>query len=273
MTYINEHKALHKLAEKATLSHSWRDTSSWGLISELVRRQPENETFLIYECPYVAGIPHTVWYLNAPSPQSSQGETKIRINNFGHVHINEHGAAGHRCPINEYMDTRNDSILHALDFILSPNPKQLTLEVEGCYRKGAILPHQAPATRSNTIGGRVIATSLALFLHTKSPLRVTGYLYDGNDPRTDLVEYFPPLLKEIAENAPDLDQVFFIREHAPERHDDRSGEPGIPIVAIDLKTGMAFTKSTELDLLTAYQGSGRNIESLSFQLVLGARKP
>lgn len=150
MSYINEYEALHKLAGKSPVTHSWRDASAWGLIAELALRLPPSETFLAYECPYAGGMYATVWYLrNNPTAENPQGDLQIRINNFGHVDIRAHYPERHHCLINDGKPSKKDLRFDTLDYILSPNPKQIVLEVESCYRNGDTLPAQAPATRRN----------------------------------------------------------------------------------------------------------------------------
>jgi hypothetical protein len=152
-----------------------------------------------------------------------------------------------------------------MELILSPEPKRIIRALESCYL-GESLPELSPPTSSETIGHRFVGAALALFLHSKRPLRVSGYLYDGVSERTDLSKVFPVL--EFSQN---LEQVFFIREEGPKDAGEFDSEGGAPILAIDLASGLAYTQTQVVDLMERFIGLNRNIESLAFTLIQEAR--
>jgi len=271
MGYIAENYKIHKKARKAIVPYSWRDASAWSLIAELVRRS--NEGFLIYDCPYADGIPETVWYLNTPQTASNpQGETKLRINNGGSVTPSEHESKDHFCQINQGLPSKAEARFAVLDMILSPTPKQIVMELESCLR-GEMSPELSPPTKQGTIGARVISASLNLFLHSNNPLLVSGFLYDGVDPRTELLSQFSSL-PAFTGNQSDLaafDQFFFIWESAHTTPNLFDQTLGAPILAINLNHGIAYTHHSEINLMNEYQANNHNIECVAFELIKTAR--
>lgn len=268
MSWLLENKDLNKTLEKLTLPYSWRDYAAWKLISELSRRSPGY--FLIYECPYAGGMPGPVWYMNATiSPEQRQGENVIRINSGGHVAHSGHFDS-QTCAVT--IGVKQDREFDSTATIFTNDFRGLRRDLEACVLPEPI-HEKTPPTLANTIGQQVIAATLGLFLHTKHPLSVTGYLYDGYEKREDLFNKIEAL-KNIAkeDSSVDLDQLFFIREEkdTPSFHMDE--DAGEPIVAIDLKLGRAYFGNHAVDLMSTYQEHGRDIDSLAFWLIKEARK-
>lgn len=242
--------------------YHWRDYSAWRLISELSRRHPGR--FHVTECPYNEGIPTPVWYLTEDDG-SAYGLKKVLINSDASVTIWDHNPA---CPKGDDMF---DHRFATLDIMFAQDLNKYVRDVEACM--GIESPKHAKPTSLETIGARVIAEALGIFMNTKTHLRVEGFLFDGSEARPHLLKSFRQL-HEIAKLPPQerderLAELFVIHESRDKTMNQSDLDR--PLLAVDLKTGKAYSWNREFELLDFYLYAGRDITAAAFELVREAR--
>jgi hypothetical protein len=270
MSYIARNLESHEQVRSVIVPYHWRDFAAWRLIAELSRRMPSE--LEIIESIYVQGIPDTVWYVNRKTSENRDHEPQplVLINSNGSVTLPSHVGPGHACEISQGTNLE-DPRLRTLDLLFAPDFKSIVLDVENCTDDSGSLV-QSPPTQADTISQRVIASALSMFLHSRKPLRVKGFYFDKYHPRFDLLGFFPDLEKQITpENArTTFDQIFFLHELGETA--TYQTEPGEPILALDLKTGTAYSRGEEFNLMKTFVENNRDIEATAFEVVKKARR-
>jgi hypothetical protein len=254
---------LHHSAITATVPYSWRHYSSWRFISEISRRWPGR--FRVFECPGQEGLPETsVWYLNEKSEHSPLGSTAIRVNDLRSIQVAAHDE-NHDCELFNSSNTDADFWVSNLDVLFSTDLEHLILDVESCLEGWS--PAETPPTRFDTIGQRVLAECLALRLHSKNPLKISAYLFDGLAHADYLLEQVPSASRygESLRQKEILNQLFFVEVVREDSTFKTFGDKAI--LAVDCSSGSAFVGNVRLDLMSEYALCGRSIAKLAFKLL------
>jgi hypothetical protein len=238
----------------------------------------------VVEGEYPAG--GTVWFLieslTQPDGDFLASPNLARLNETGHVDTFHRHDKG-RCPIEESLLEDDDPRLWTVESVFSPNARDMVLDVEACLSLPA--PDQTPSTVPSTIGWRVIAAALGLSLHTQKPLTVSGVLYDGVSPQTDLLASFSDLAHlqdgvltkaSFTENATidsdarnTMSALFVV--HGVRSPKTSSEDGGAPLLAIDIVQGIAYFASSQVDLMAEFTKHNRDIDLLAWDLLQRGR--
>jgi hypothetical protein len=113
----------------------------------------------------------------------------------------------------------------------------------------------------------VLAECLALRLHSKNPLKVTGFLFDGVAYNDYLLEQVPSACQycEGVSQKELLNQLFFV-EVVTEDSPQKTFGSNV-LLSVDCSTGSAFVGNIRLDLIKEYALCGRSIAKLAFKLL------
>lgn len=191
------------------------------------------------------------------------------INNTGSVTNWNHGPncpPNHRDPLTERYAT--------LDVMFTDDLEDLVRTVETCA--GLERKSETPATTDASIGSRVIAEMLGQNLHSRTHLRVRGFLYNNSRPRFDWSDQFKELYHHKLQdyNTYELQeswgQVSFIFEEREVRTDET--EPDTPILAIEVSTGLTYTRAGKGSLTGLYDTYHHDISRTAFELLSRAKK-
>lgn len=285
MAYLAQHLKTHQALDLLGMAHfpdHWNTYGAWRLMAELGRRHPGELN--VVEGYYPAG--GTVWFLVRNSSRKSSeldtGSVLIRLNETGHVDIT-HGHRDERCPIFENLPPLEDPRLWTTESIFSPNPRDMVADIERCLNLNS--PSKTPSTVDTTVGWRVIAAALGATMLTKTPISVSGVLYDGVSPRTDLLRLFAGIAHlergvltegsfnsnaEIEPEARDHMATLFALEDAqlPNRKEDVAGRA---LCVIDLASGVAHFRDETLDLMNEFRALGRDIDNLAWAMIRRGR--
>jgi hypothetical protein len=283
MGYLADNTSLHYgLDMLGRVQPSWYQCASWVWIAELMRRHPGE--IEVFEGVYPAG--GTVWFLcRAKSDRERYDpfrEVICRINEAGHVD-QKHSHQGRGCPVEDGLSAGDDSRFNNLEILFSRTRRAMIRELEECMGLGAV--RSTPSTLASTIGPRLIASALSLFLHTKTPLEVRGALYDGVHPLGELTAF--PQLTHLS--VPDAQFKETVRDlgYSDEAHkqlatlfflnDIRTGsaeveEEWAPVAAIDIARGTMFLARSSLNMMQEYVRWEKDIDQMAFHLVTQARR-
>jgi hypothetical protein len=265
MSYLKANCEFHESLKRSVVPYTWREYSSWRLISELSRRWPGE--FTITECPASEGLgPTSIWYMSRKPSIDVRPEPTVLINNLGSIHVTTHDEY-HDCEINHGLSEDQDQAISSLAVLYATDLENILLDLETCF-DGNGSPVQSPPTLPSTIGQRMIAAALGLALHTTKPLRVSGFLFDGVEEKKSLIEPFAKLM-ECHRGGEDLSQVFVVCESESVGYD--WSPVGSPLFAVDLATGYLYGARGEVNLMAEYAKVGRNIDVLAFQTIQAAR--
>ena len=285
MAYLAQHLKTHQALDLLGIAHfpdHWNTYGAWRLMAELSRRHPGELN--VVEGYYPAG--GTVWFLvRDSSGKSSEHDTDsvlIRLNETGHVEIT-HGHRDERCPIFEDLPPLKDPRLWTTESIFSPNLRDMVADIERCLNLNR--PSKSPSTVNTTVGWRVIAAALGATMLTRSPMSVSGVLYDGVSPRTDLIRLFSGTAHlergvlregsfnsnaEIEPEARDHMATLFVLEDAqlPKQKENAASRA---LCVIDLATGVAHFRDETVNLMKEFRALGRDIDNLAWEIIRRGR--
>lgn len=285
MAYLAQHLKTHQALDLLGMAHfpdHWNTYGAWRLMAELSRRHPGELN--VVEGYYPAG--GTLWFLvRDSSGKPSEHDTDsvlLRLNETGHVEIT-HGHRDERCPIFEDLPPLEDPRLWTTESIFSPNLRDMVADIERCLNLKS--PSKTPSTVDSTVGWRVIAAALGATVLTKSPMSVSGVLYDGVSPRTDLIRLFAGIahlergvVKEgsfhsNAEIEPDarnhMATLFALEDSQVPNHEEDVGARTLCV--IDLASGVAHFRDDTLDLMNEFRTHGRDIDNLAWEIIRKGR--
>lgn len=285
MAYLAKHLKTHQALDLFGMAHfpdHWNTYGAWRLMTELARRHPGQLN--VVEGYYPAG--GTLWFLvrdsSKDSAEQDSASVLLRLNETGHVDIT-HGHRDERCPIFENLPPLEDPRLWTTESIFSPNLRGMVADIERCLNLDS--PSKTPSTVNTTVGWRVIDAALGATMLSKSPMSVSGVLYDGVSPRTDLIRLFTGLAHlergvlregsfysnaEIEPGARKQMASLFALEDAPRPHQEE-GVDRRALCVIDLSTGTTYFREETLDLMDEFRASGRDVDSVAWEILKRGR--
>jgi hypothetical protein len=238
----------------------------------------------VVEGQYPAG--GTVWFLVESMKESTTdvvaSKTLARLNETGHVdmeHRHEHG----RCPMEEDVADLDDPRMWTIDPLFSPNLREMVEDMEACL--ALTPPKETPSTVKSTIGWRVIAAALGLTLHTKTPMSVSGMLYDGVSPQTHWLRLFTDIAHlekgvvkkgsysssaDIEPEAQKKMSALMVLWNFP-KPQEKLDESQRAVMVVDIVQGLVHFRNYTVDLMKEFTHHNRDVDALAWDLIQRGR--
>jgi hypothetical protein len=283
MTYLAKYRDHHQaIGQIPRLPGYWYTCAAWRLMAELARRHPG--LMHVVEGHYPAG--GTVWFLVESMKESTEVVAALpkwaRLNETGHLETFHRHDKG-RCPIEDAVDDIDDPRMWTIDPLFSPNLREMVEDMEACL--ALTPPRETPSTVKSTIGWRVIASALGLTLHTKTPMSVSGMLYDGVSPQThwlrlftDIADLEKGLAKEgsytsNAEIEPEelkKMSALLVLRNLP-KPQEKLDESQRAVLVVDIVQGLVHFRNSTVDLMKEFTHHNRDVDALAWDLLQKGR--